>query len=296
MPQIKRARLLCSGLMALLAVASAARADDHQGTIEAADGTTIAYEIQGDGEPALVFVHCWSCNRSFWREQLGPFAEDHTVVALDLPGHGASGRDRKTWSLEAYADDVSRLAEELDLDRVVLVGHSMGGPVSLLAAAKLEERVIGVICADTLHDAAFKLPEEALQGWIQSFEQDYEAGMRQGMASMVPSDQALRAWIVEEALKADRVATKALIPELGAFDLAAALSAVDVPVRCVNAVPYGEYALPTAVETNRRYADFDAVLVDGVGHFLQLERPEAFNPRMREMLEQIAGTTAGASE
>jgi pimeloyl-ACP methyl ester carboxylesterase len=296
MSQAMHGLLICSAVMAPLSVASDAWADRHEGTIKAADGTTIAYEVGGDGEPALVFVHCWSCNRGFWREQLGLFAEDYTVVALDLPGHGASGRDRKAWSLEAYADDVSRLVEELDLDRVVLVGHSMGGPVSLLAAAKLEERVIGVICADTLHDAAFKMPEEALQGWVQSFEQDYEAGMRQAVTSMVPSAEALRAWIVEEALKADRGATKALIPELGAFDLAAALSAVDVPVRCVNAVPYGEYALPTAIETNRRYADFDAVLVDGVGHFLQLERPEAFNPRMREMLEQIAGTTAGASE
>ena len=296
MPRMMRACLLCSGLMALLAVAGDARADDHEGTIAAADGTTIAYEVQGEGEPALIFVHCWSCNRSFWREQLGTFAENFTVVALDLPGYGASGRDRKTWSLEAYADEVTRLVEELDLDGVVLVGHSMGGPVSLLAAAKLEERVAAVICADTLHDAAFKMPEEALQGWIQSFEQDYEAGMRQAMASMVPSDQALRAWIVEEALEADREATRALIPELGAFDLAKALSAVEVPVRCVNAVPYGEYAPPTAIETNRRYADFDAVLVDGVGHFLQLERPEAFNAHMREMLEQIVGTTADASE
>jgi pimeloyl-ACP methyl ester carboxylesterase len=185
---------------------------------------------------------------------------------------------------------VSRLVEELDFDRVVLVGHSMGGPVSLLAAARLGARVAGVICADTLHDAEYKLPEEALQGWVQSLEQDYEAGMRQAMASMVPNDEALRTWIVEEALQADREAMMTLIPELGAFDLAAALSAVDVPVRCVNAAPYGDYALPTAVETNRRYADFDAAVVDDVGHFLQLERPAAFNARMREMLEQIART------
>lgn len=220
-----------------LAVASAARADGHEDTIEAADGTTIAYEVRGSGEPALVFVHCWSCNRGFWREQLGLFAEDYTVVALDLPGHGASGRDRGTWTFEAYADDVSRLVEELDLDRVVLVGHSMGGPVSLLAAAKLKERVAGVICADTLHDAEFKPPEEFLQGWVQSLEQDYEAGMRQGIASMVPKDQELRQWIVEETLKADRKATMALIAEVGTFDLAAAFSAVDVPVRVSTPCP-----------------------------------------------------------
>jgi sigma-B regulation protein RsbQ len=274
-----RALPICFAVMACLTFAAVAPADGREGTIKAGDGTTIAYEIQGDGEPALVFIHCLSCNRSFWREQLGVFAADHTVVALDLPGHGASGRERASWTLAAYADDVSRLVEELDLDRVVLVGHSMGGPVALLAAARLKERVAGVICADTLHDAEFKMPEEAVHGWRRSFEQDYEAAMRQGVASMVANDPALEAWIVAEAVKADRKATMALIGEFGALDLAAALSAAKVPVRCINAVPHGEYALPTAVETNRRYADFDAVLVDGVGHYLQLERPETFNAR-----------------
>jgi pimeloyl-ACP methyl ester carboxylesterase len=261
--------------------------------VAAADGTPIVYEVRGEGDPALVFIHCWACNRSFWREQLDVFAEDHTIVALDLPGHGASGRDREEWTLAGYADDVVRVVDALDLDRVVLVGHSMGGPVSLLAAARLGDRAQGVICVDALHDAGFVWREEAARQWIAGFEQDFEGAMRNAVAGMVPWDSVLRDWIAAQGLLADREAMTALIHEFSRFDLAAALSAAGAPVRCINAAPYGEYSLPTAVETNRRYADFDATIMEGVGHYLHLERPEEFNRRMRDLLAEIAGAGAG---
>ena len=52
------------------------------------DGVRIAYEVHGDGPLALVFVHGWSCNRTFWSAQIEPFAKNYKVVAIDLAGHG----------------------------------------------------------------------------------------------------------------------------------------------------------------------------------------------------------------
>jgi pimeloyl-ACP methyl ester carboxylesterase len=277
-----------STALATLILAAPAGALAKEGTIAAADGTPIVYEMRGEGNPALVFIHCWACNRGFWREQLDVFAEDHTVVALDLPGHGASGRDRQEWTLEGYGEDVARLALSLGLEEVVLVGHSMGGPVALLAAARLGGRVDAIVCADTLHDADFKMAPEMLEGWIGSFEQDYEGGMRQGIMGMVPGDAALADWVLAEALKADHAAAMALIPEFDRLDLGAAMAGAGVPIRCINAAPYGEYSMVTAVDTNRRYADFDAVLIEGTGHFIQLQKPEEFNAHMRDILEEMA--------
>ena len=56
--------------------------------VSAKDGVPIHYSVQGKGEPALVFVHCWSCDRHFWDNQVPVFAKNHRVVTLDLPGHG----------------------------------------------------------------------------------------------------------------------------------------------------------------------------------------------------------------
>ena len=95
---------------------------DH---VLSSDGTPIYYEVQGDGEPALVFIHGFCSERSYWSKQLCKFAQQYKVVAVDLAGHGESGLDRKTWTISAFGEDVVAVVEKLGLDKVVLIGHSM---------------------------------------------------------------------------------------------------------------------------------------------------------------------------
>jgi len=86
------------------------------------------------------------------------FAADYKVVTLDQAGHGESGKDRKAWTVESLAGDVESVVKDLGLKRVILVGHSMGGPVALLAAKRMPGTVVAVIGIDTLQDAEFKQP------------------------------------------------------------------------------------------------------------------------------------------
>ena len=101
------------------------------GTARAPDGVEISYDIRGKGDIALVFVHGWACDRSFWREQLDTFAGDYRVVSVDLAGHGQSKADRTTWSVASLGGDVQAVVEKLNLNKVILIGHSLGGPVCL---------------------------------------------------------------------------------------------------------------------------------------------------------------------
>src|SRR5688500_10631395 len=97
--------------------------------VNSSDGTPIAYQITGAGAPALVFVHGWSCDRGYWAGQIEPLSRQFTVVAIDLAGHGESGLGRKNFSMESFGDDVAAVVNRLGLQRVVLIGHSMGGDV-----------------------------------------------------------------------------------------------------------------------------------------------------------------------
>jgi pimeloyl-ACP methyl ester carboxylesterase len=117
-----------------------------------ADGVSIAYEVRGEGEPALVFIHGWCCDRSYWEEQTPHFAEKYKVVAIDLAGHGESGLDRKEWTMKAFGEDVVAVVNKLNLEQAILVGHSMGGFVILEASSLMPKRVIGLVGADTLGD------------------------------------------------------------------------------------------------------------------------------------------------
>ena len=80
----------------------------------------------------------------------------------------------------------------------------------------------------------------------------------------------------------------ALMRDLFALDQKKALKEAGVPVRCVNSAGGFQFFTPTAPEVNKKYADYDAVLIEGVGHYPMLERPAEFNKKLRDVLKEFA--------
>ena len=138
-------------LCASVAVASRAAAMPSARALKvpSADGVPIAYEVHGQGSPALVLVHGWSCDRSYWKEQI----ED--LVAAIPAGAARSRRSRRirrsvarTTPWPRSATMSPRWSDSCELGSVVLVGHSMGGDVIVEAARELPGRVIGLVWVD----------------------------------------------------------------------------------------------------------------------------------------------------
>lgn len=258
-------------------------------TTRAPDGVEIAYDVRGKGETALVFIHGWACDRSFWREQLDAFAGDYRVVSLDLAGHGDSKADRIAWSAASLAGDVQAVVEELDLNKVILVGHSLGGPIALEAAHLMPERVLAVVGADSLHDAEMKYTEEMVQQAVASFRADFKETMTAFIRSMFPEkpNSAVADWVVSKACSANQQAVLAIILDTPNLDIKQSFSAANVPIRCINAAPHPPTNTETKIEANRKYADFDAMLMERVGHFPMLERPKEFNSNLRKIIAEL---------
>lgn len=262
----------------------------REGTVRAPDGVPIVYQVSGRGEPTLFFVHCWCGNRAFWENQIAEFSRDHRVVALDLAGHGASGDGRAHWSIEGYAGDVLAVADELHLSNTILIGHSMGGPVSLATAARMKGRVIGVIAVDTLHDAEFHFDRQHMDTIAASFEKDFAGTMDGAIRSMsrTDGDPKVTTWIIEQTSKARPAVAIALFRDFSNLDFPRLMRSAGVPVRCINAAPYPPSQLETKIATNRKYCDFDADVIEGVGHFLQLEKPAEVNAKLRARFDELA--------
>lgn len=263
------------------------------GTTFAPDGVEIYYEVSGasskPGAPTLVFIHGWSCSTEFWRDQLPVFAASHRVVALDLGGHGRSGTDRGVWSIAGYGEDVASVADTLKLKNIILVGHSMGGPVALAAAAKMPGKVRGVIGVDTLHDASLTYQPQQVGQMMAAFQNDFNAamkGMFEGLAGPTVS-MRLQEWIVAEGRKANPEVAVALLGDFARIKVPKLLAGAGAPVRVINAAP-GPMTAETNVALNRQYADFDAIIVPDVGHFLQLEKPVLFNQELAQLLDTIS--------
>ena len=90
------------------------------------DGAVIDYHISGKGDTTLLFVHGSYIDQTYWKDQVAYFSPQYTVVTIDLPGHGKSGKERDHWSIKGFAEDVIHLIKELDLKNIILIGHSLG--------------------------------------------------------------------------------------------------------------------------------------------------------------------------
>ena len=263
---------------------TAAKDGPEIGNIQAVDGVRISYSSEGHGEPAVVFIHGWTCDRTHWRFQVPEFSKSFRVIAIDLPGHGASGTDRNSWSIEGLGGDVAAVVRGLELKQVVLVGHSMGGPVALAAAPRLRGILRGIVAVDSLHNVEYVVSTDSGNRMVKRFEDDFEGAWTRFMTGFFadPDSEILKS-ILEKPDGSDRRAAPLLLASYNRFDWKSALAAAGVPVRAINAAePY-----QTEVKINRKYGDFDAVLMPDVGHFLMLEKPVEFNRHLRIIIDRM---------
>lgn len=264
------------------------------GTVPSADGVPIRYEASGQGSPAVVLVHCWMCDRHLWDHAVPRLARDHRVVTLDLAGHGESGRARKAWTVEAFGEDVRAVVEALGLDRVVLVGHSMGGPVILEAARRLPGRVVGLVPVDTLQNVEDKTPPDQVAAFLAPFRTDYKAsaeGFIRKYMFVPGSPPALIERIVAKTTEAPAAIAEACLESTFGYDAAPAFEAAAGPIRAINGDRF-----PTDREANRRHApQFDLVLMKGVGHYLMLEDPDRFDPLLARVVNDVVAESSAAA-
>ncbi len=280
--------ILGIGLLAVCAQSDAQEKVETVKTAISADGTAIHYDEQEQEGPVLVFVHGWSCDASYWREQVEYFRGKYHMVLIDLAGHGRSGSERENYTTEAFGQDVKAVVESLGAEKVVLIGHSMGALVIAEAARLMPGKVMGLIAVDDLQNAEYPLGEEQFKEMTAPFKEDFKQGVRGFVAGMLRSDNSpVNEWVISDMSLADpKVALSAMNGSLSGYltgDVAKRFDGLDVPVVAVNSDLW-----PTDVEANRRHIrDFELIELAGLDHFLMLKAPERFNPALEQAVHRI---------
>jgi len=241
------------------------------------DGVMINYYIKGSEKKALVFVHGYSCSSEYWWPQLEYFSKEHTVIAVDIAGHGKSGLNRKEYSMDSFGNDVSTVVEHLDLEEVVLIGHSMGGPIIVKAAKNLGLKTRLIIGVDTFHD----LTTEGIGGFARMavntmFKLFYDSMTEESIDDFFidETDKNLQRWVRSDALKSPKSISQGTLDALLTMNYPESLSELSVPIIALNARSFRE----TKMETNLDiYEDLQIEFMEDVGHFIMLEKPDKFN-------------------
>jgi pimeloyl-ACP methyl ester carboxylesterase len=241
------------------------------------DGTTLAYEESGTGDPPFVFVHGWTCDHTQFTPQVGHFGRRHRVVAVDLRGHGSSDAPVQDYTVPGFADDVAWLCEQVGVRHPILVGHSMGGTVVLDVAARYPELPRAVVMLDAAPIVGSS-PSAAVAAEV-------------GAALTGPDGPAARAALIEHAVSGlhrdpalqarirrdmgavpDHVA-RSCVEAMGGWDGEAAARACRVPALHIAADdPINDAAALRALNPCLRTGQ-----TVGAGHFHHLEVPDQVN-------------------
>ena len=244
------------------------------------DGVKLRYEHAGSG-PAMVFIHGWCCNHTHFAPQFEHFSKTHRVVSVDLRGHGDSDKPVEDYTMPLFADDVAFVCRELGIDRVVAVGHSMGGSVVAALAAYHPELVQSGIAVDspllTTEGARERLTPriDAMSG------PEYLGAALTMVDSMFkPYDDPARRRAITQGMTSVPQYTMVSAMRGNLAQTAESLGTISQPILMISAgwVPFDINAIRQAMP-NLSYAQ-----TYGSGHFSMLEVPEQVNAMIERFL------------
>ena len=282
-------------VLALTAVAGpAAFAADEGGTFVDVDDNWVDYKVQGTGSENVVFVHCWTCDQTFWRNQVAALAGKYRTITMDLPGHGNSDKPEREYTQEYFVKSVAAVMDAAQVEKAVLVGHSMGASIVRLFAQTYPERVKALVIVD---GALFDPPQDptARQAWTKGMTDwanqfkgpDGEKKTVEFLQSMFSPATTPE---VKNEVQTKMMATPRFVAESAMKGMINpdiwSRKPINVPVLAIYAAsPNLNQAFKdflAAIFPNLKYVEWT-----GVGHFYLLEVPDKLNKELADFLQGL---------
>ncbi|MDF2067203.1 alpha/beta hydrolase [Bacillus sp. Cr_A10] len=164
--------------------------------------SSVAYIDEGQGE-VLFLIHGFCGSSAYWSRVVPLLANQYRVIAIDLPGHGESEVQDNVNQIDDYADFIHQFLDSLELDKVTMLGHSLGGYITLAFAEKYSERLNGF---SLIHSTGFPDSEEAKKGRDTSALKIDDEGIEVFVDGLIPklfapNNVKSHQNLVEEAIK-----------------------------------------------------------------------------------------------
>ncbi|MGX1761316.1 alpha/beta fold hydrolase [Streptomyces lydicus] len=259
--------------------------------VPVADGS-IEVRRRGGGGPTLVFVHYWGGSAGTWDAVVERLPADRDTVRFDQRGWGSSRALPGPYRLDQLADDLSDIVKGLGLGSFVLVGHSMGGKVSLLAAARRPPGLAGVVL---LAPAPPEPPASVTAEYRHALSRAYDSAHSVGQAldhvlTATPLAGAVRSAAVRDSLNSDEAARLEWPMRGIATDVTDAARTIEAPVLVLA----GERDQVEPPDVLRRCllpsvsrARFE--VVPASGHLLPLEAPAEVAAALQDFTAGLGG-------
>jgi pimeloyl-ACP methyl ester carboxylesterase len=256
-------------------------------TLDTNKGTTIAYRELGEGKP-VVLVHGFLGDRHYWDHVIEPLAKKYRVIAIDLPGHGNSSWSNLLATTEDYAEEIADLVKQLYLDKITLIGHSLGGYITMAFANKYSSLLEGFAL---IHSTALPDTEEAKAGRLAGINKIKTDGLPSFVDNLIP-----KLFAPEHLIKFEQetkeigygASIEGAVAALGAMrnrpDLSNVLATASIPVLIVAG------SLDIVVPMKRAFATegnhIKQIVIPDVGHMSMYESPDLLVKELTQFVDE----------
>lgn len=253
------------------------------------DGSNICYSDQGEGE-VIVLLHGFCGSAAYW-EQVIPFLSgNYRVIAPDLRGHGASESPLGPYGIEQMADDVLSLLNMLEISECYMLGHSLGGYITLSFAQRHSSRLKGF---GLIHSTGYPDSEEAREERLKSISTIQNDGITAFVDGFVPGLFA-KASLEKSPQLLERVKEIGYkTPPQGASGAALAMrerlerrdviSATTLPVLLVAGEEDG--LIPAERTFTSDNPNVTQAMISGAGHMSLFEAPERLSEIIKDFIQ-----------
>ncbi|MGH8045669.1 MAG: alpha/beta fold hydrolase [Chthoniobacterales bacterium] len=227
------------------------------------------FEVSGSGPIPLLCIHGWCCESSQFDALAGDLDSEFRIFRPDLPGHGKTPLDGFQPAFANYAAAVVEFAIEHNIENAVLLGHSMGGALTLMAAASGRLHPRALINLDGSLPAAPHVLAglQKLREWLDEpdFRDRLAAALREGF--FLPHERDTRCEAIIRTMCSAPDAVLRFLPEqIGGLDAATVLSKISAPVLYIGAdTPRFDAARATTL-----LPPINIERIAGAGHFMHI--------------------------
>ena len=248
------------------------------------NGVKLCYEETGTGSPTLVFVHGLTCDAWHFAPQVDHFKKKHRVINLVLRGHGESDKPKQDYTIQGYSDDIYFLCKELNVQKAVFIGHSLGGVINFDLAARHPDVVAGIVSLDApivMGPDFGSVAGPLLEGLkTPQYMQAWHGFMDQVI--LPTDDQARKAQIKAKMASTPQYVLANTFQSVATYDGPATAKACKTPAMYVGGV--------FPVDTKRLKELCPQVMleqIDGVGHFASMEAPGKVNAAIEKFVTTL---------
>jgi pimeloyl-ACP methyl ester carboxylesterase len=251
------------------------------------DSMKVHYQNYGKGEEALVFVHGWTCNLTFWKANIPAFTSQARVIAIDLPGHGQSEKPELAYTMKLYAQAVEAVLRDAKVSKATLIGHSMGAPVLWQFYKNFPEKTRALVIVDgslkamgTRESMKAFLDPLRLPTYRASAEKSVEY-LTQGM-----KDPKVRSEVKTAMVNAPQhTMISAFEGMLDPNIFPTKTDKIAVPTLALMAVS-GNWTSDYEKFVRELAPGIEYQVWSGVSHFLMMDEPQKFNETLMEFLKK----------